>query len=163
MTLSELYSIFKNNNTICTDSRKITNNSLFFALTGENYTGAFNFNFLPHVTGDRLVKSSETGIFQTVINSVHETGRSTNSSTNSFLLTGITSIFDIDGVTSGEAASVQSQQVQCYAGGVLQMPYQYSLSNALGGTGNPTVTFNENLFSGVNVNFVYSASVRVTD
>ena len=39
MTLSELYSIFKNNNTICTDSRKITNNSLFFALTGENYNG----------------------------------------------------------------------------------------------------------------------------
>ena len=43
------------------------------------------------------------------------------------------------------------------------MPFNYSLSNALGGTGNPTVTFNENLFSGVNVDFVYSASVRVTD
>tara|TARA_A100001011_G_C14194457_1_gene792826 strand:- start:385 stop:1245 length:861 start_codon:yes stop_codon:yes gene_type:complete len=150
---------------ILIDRGSATDATILFdeTLTGENYTGAFNFNFLPHVTGDRLVKSSETGIFQTVINSVHETGRSTNSSTNSFLLTGITSIFDIDGVTSGEAASVQRQQIQCYAGGVLQMPYQYSLSNALGGTGNPTVTFNENLFSGVNVNFVYSASVRVTD
>ena len=132
-------------------------------LSGENYTGAFDFNFLPHVTGDRLVKASETGIFQTVINSVHETGRSTDSSTNSFLLTGVSSIFNIDGVVSGESAELQRQQIQCYVGGVLQMPYQYNLSNALGGTGSPTITFGENLFSGVNVNFLYSASVRVTD
>ena len=132
-------------------------------LSGENYTGAFDFNFLPHVTGDRLVKASETGIFQTVINSVHETGRSTDSSTNSFLLTGVSSIFNIDGVVSGESAGLQRQQIQCYVGGVLQMPYQYSLTNALGGTGNPTVTFGENLFSGVNVNFLYSASVRVAN
>ena len=54
-------------------------------VTGAGYTGAFDFNFEAHVTGDRLVKSSETGIFQTVINSVHETGKTTNSSTNSFL------------------------------------------------------------------------------
>ena len=132
-------------------------------LTGIGYTGAFDFNFEAHVTGDRLVKSSETGIFQTVINSVHETGRTTNSSTSSFILTGVDSVYNIDGLNSGEAANTQNQQVQCYVGGVLQMPFNYSLSNALGGTGNPTVTFNENLFSGVNVDFVYSASVRVTD
>ena len=132
-------------------------------VTGAGYTGAFDFNFEAHVTGDRLVKSSETGIFQTVINSVHETGKTTNSSTNSFILTGVNNNYNIEVLNSGDAANTQNQQIQCYVGGVLQMPYQYSLSNALGGTGNPTVTFNENLFSGVNVNFAYSASVRVTD
>ena len=132
-------------------------------VTGAGYTGAFDFNFEAHVTGDRLVKSSETGIFQTVINSVHETGKTTNSSTNSFVLTGVNNIYNIDGLNSGEATNTQNQQVQCYVGGVLQMPFNYSLSNALAGTGNPTVTFSENLFSGVNVDFVYSASVRVTD
>ena len=79
------------------------------------------------------------------------------------MLTGVSSIFNIDGVVSGESAGLQRQQIQCYVGGVLQMPYQYSLTNALGGTGNPTVTFGENLFSGVNVNFLYSASVRVAN
>ena len=132
-------------------------------VTGAGYTGAFDFNFEAHVTGDRLVKSSETGIFQTVINSVHETGKTTDSSTSSFLLTGVSSIFNIDGVVSGESAGIQRQQIQCYVGGVLQMPFNYSLSNALAGTGNPTLTFSENLFSGVNVDFLYSASVRVTD
>ena len=132
-------------------------------VTGATYSGGFDFNFEAHVTGDRLVKSSETGIFQTVINSVHETGRTTNSSTDSFILTGVDSIYNIDGLNSGEAGNTQNQQVQCYVGGVLQMPFNYSLSNALAGTGNPTVTFSENLFSGVNVDFVYSASVRVTD
>ena len=132
-------------------------------VTGAGYTGAFDFNFEAHVTGDRLVKSSETGIFQTVINSVHETGKTTDSSTSSFLLTGVSSIYNVDGVVSGESAGVQRQQIQCYVGGVLQMPFNYSLSNALAGTGNPTVTFSENLFSGVNVDFLYSASVRVTD
>ena len=132
-------------------------------VTGAGYTGAFDFNFEAHVTGDRLVKSSETGIFQTVINSVHETGKTTDSSTNSFILTGVSSIYNVDGVVSGESAGVQRQQIQCYVGGVLQMPFNYSLSNALAGTGNPTVTFSENLFSGVNVDFLYSASVRVTD
>ena len=132
-------------------------------VTGAAYSGGFDFNFEAHVTGDRLVKASETGIFQTVINSVHETGKTTDSSTNSFILTGVSSIYNVDGVVSGESAGVQRQQIQCYVGGVLQMPFNYSLSNALAGTGNPTVTFSENLFSGVNVDFLYSASVRVTD
>ena len=123
---------------------------------------AFNFNFEVHVTGDRLLKSSETGIFQTMVNSVHETGITSNASTSSFLLTGVDTIYDIDGVVVGEAAHIHQQQVQCYVGGVLQMPLQYTLANALGGTGQPTLTFSENLFSGVKVDFVYSASVRAT-
>ena len=82
-------------------------------VTGAGYTGAFDFNFEAHVTGDRLVKSSETGIFQTVINSVHETGKTTDSSTNSFILTGVSSIYNVDGVVSGESAGVQRQQIQC--------------------------------------------------
>lgn len=129
---------------------------------GALYNEAFNFNFEVHVTGDRLLKSSETGIFQTMINSVHETGITSNASTSSFLLTGVDTIYDIDGVVVGEAAHIHQQQVQCYVGGVLQMPLQYTLANALGGTGQPTLTFSENLFSGVKVDFVYSASVRAT-
>ena len=39
MKITDLYDIFKRNNTICTDSRSVTNQSLFFALTGENYNG----------------------------------------------------------------------------------------------------------------------------
>jgi hypothetical protein len=134
-------------------------------ITGYNavnaYTGGFDFNYEAHITGDRLVKSSETGIFQTVINSVHETGYTTTTGISEMLLTGVSSIYDIDGVVSGEATLTQSQQVQCYVGGVAQAPVRYSLSNALAGSGAPTVTFSENLFSGVRANFIYSASTRV--
>ena len=131
-------------------------------LSGDlEYTGGFNFNFIPHVTGDRLVKASETGVFQTQINVVHETGLTTNTGENAFEITGVASIYNIDGVNSGEADLVHRQQIQCYIGGVLQTPYQYSLSNTLGETGTPTVTFAENLFSGVRTNFVYSSTDRV--
>ena len=124
------------------------------------YTGGFDFNYEAHVTGDKLVKSSETGIFQTVINSVHETGYTTTTGVSEMLLTGVSSIYDIDGVVSGGATLEQNQQIQCYIGGVVQTPARYSLSNALAGTGVPTVAFSENLFSGVRADFIYSASTR---
>lgn len=127
-------------------------------LSGEHYTGAFNFSSEATVTGDRLVKASETGVFQTQISSVHETGYTTTTGVSEMLLTGVSSIYNIDGVVSGEATLTQSQQVQCYIGGVVQTPARYSLSNALAGSGAPTITFSENLFSGVRADFIYSAS-----
>ena len=39
MTIKILYSIFKKNPIICTDSRKIKDSALFFALKGENFNG----------------------------------------------------------------------------------------------------------------------------
>ena len=39
MNIKNLYSIFKENSTICTDSRKIKEKSIFFALKGENFNG----------------------------------------------------------------------------------------------------------------------------
>jgi len=39
MIVSELYNIFKKSPTICTDSRNIIPNSIFFALKGENFNG----------------------------------------------------------------------------------------------------------------------------
>ncbi|HEX9825872.1 MAG TPA: UDP-N-acetylmuramoyl-tripeptide--D-alanyl-D-alanine ligase [Flavobacteriaceae bacterium] len=39
MTISTLYSYFLECNSICTDSRKITPNCMFFALKGENFNG----------------------------------------------------------------------------------------------------------------------------
>jgi UDP-N-acetylmuramoyl-tripeptide--D-alanyl-D-alanine ligase len=39
MSISELYSIYKNHPNICTDSRKISDKSLFFALKGEHFNG----------------------------------------------------------------------------------------------------------------------------
>ena len=133
-------------------------------ITGQDsigfYTGGFDFNYEAHVTGDKLVKSSETGIFQTVINSVHETGYTTTTGVSEMLLTGVSTIYDIDGVVLGGATLEQNQQIQCYIGGVVQTPARYSLSNALAGTGVPTVAFSENLFSGVRADFIYSASTR---
>ena len=39
MNISDLYSIFKRHPSICTDTRKITKGSIFFALKGENFNG----------------------------------------------------------------------------------------------------------------------------
>ena len=39
MNISQLYNIFKQCGSICTDSRKIIPNSIFFALKGENFNG----------------------------------------------------------------------------------------------------------------------------
>lgn len=39
MNIKNLYSIFKEHSTICTDSRKIKEKSIFFALKGENFNG----------------------------------------------------------------------------------------------------------------------------
>ena len=39
MEIKELYSIFKKNPVICTDSRKITKGSIFISLKGENFDG----------------------------------------------------------------------------------------------------------------------------
>ena len=39
MDIEQLYNIFKEHSTICTDTRKISKNSLFFALKGENFNG----------------------------------------------------------------------------------------------------------------------------
>ena len=124
-------------------------------LSGEQYTGAFNFNSVATVTGDRLVKASETGVFQTQITSVHETGRTTTTGISEMLLTGVSSIYNIAGLVSGGATLDQNQQIQCYIGGVVQTPVRYSLSNTLAGTGVPTVAFSENLFSGVRTDFIY--------
>ena len=39
MTISEIYSLFKKSSGITTDTRKITANSIYFALKGENFNG----------------------------------------------------------------------------------------------------------------------------
>ena len=39
MNINELYSIFKKHPKICTDSRKIINGAIFFALKGETFNG----------------------------------------------------------------------------------------------------------------------------
>ena len=39
MNIKNLYSIFKEHSTICTDSREIKEKSIFFALKGENFNG----------------------------------------------------------------------------------------------------------------------------
>lgn len=39
MSIPELYNIFKNSSAICTDSRNIISDSIFFALKGENFNG----------------------------------------------------------------------------------------------------------------------------
>ena len=39
MTISELYKIYEAFPIICTDSRNIKQNSIFFALKGENFNG----------------------------------------------------------------------------------------------------------------------------
>lgn len=39
MTIPELHSIFLNSSGVCTDTRKIAGNNLFFALSGENFNG----------------------------------------------------------------------------------------------------------------------------
>jgi len=39
MKIKEIYSIFQQNPTICTDSRKITNGAIFISLRGENFNG----------------------------------------------------------------------------------------------------------------------------
>ena len=39
MNIKNLYSIFKEHSTICTNSREIKEKSIFFALKGENFNG----------------------------------------------------------------------------------------------------------------------------
>ena len=39
MSIQELYNLFKNSSAICTDSRNIISDSIFFALKGENFNG----------------------------------------------------------------------------------------------------------------------------
>ena len=39
MSIQELYNLFKNSSAICTDSRNIISDSIFFALKGENFIG----------------------------------------------------------------------------------------------------------------------------
>ena len=39
MIIQELYNLFKNSSAICTDSRNIISNSIFFALKGESFNG----------------------------------------------------------------------------------------------------------------------------
>tara|TARA_B100000085_G_scaffold282389_1_gene310815 strand:- start:57 stop:578 length:522 start_codon:yes stop_codon:yes gene_type:complete len=142
---------------LVTSGDNSTDQALYVKVTGNWQQVVQTGVVMQNMTGV-LVAKSETGIFQTVINTVHETGVTLNASTDSFVLTGVDSIYNIDGLNSGDVANAHNQQIQCYVGGVLQMPFNYSLSNALGGTGNPTVTFSENLFSGVNVDFVYSST-----
>jgi len=45
MQIQELYKLFLVNPLICTDTRRITNGSIFFALKGENFNGN---NFAHH-------------------------------------------------------------------------------------------------------------------
>ena len=39
MDISSIYQIFLNSNKVCTDSRKIKDNDLFFSLRGPNFNG----------------------------------------------------------------------------------------------------------------------------
>ena len=39
MTIQELHQLFLNSSGICTDTRKITKNCLFFSLSGDNFNG----------------------------------------------------------------------------------------------------------------------------
>ena len=39
MNIEQLHQLFINSQGICTDTRKITDNSLFFALKGDNFNG----------------------------------------------------------------------------------------------------------------------------
>ena len=39
MSIQALYNLFKNSSAICTDSRNIISDSIFFALKGENFNG----------------------------------------------------------------------------------------------------------------------------
>ena len=39
MKIKEIYELFKQHSTICTDSRKITNGAIFFSLKGEKFNG----------------------------------------------------------------------------------------------------------------------------
>ena len=39
MNISSIYQIFLNSNKVCTDSRKIKDNDLFFSLKGPNFNG----------------------------------------------------------------------------------------------------------------------------
>ncbi|NCP45021.1 MAG: UDP-N-acetylmuramoyl-tripeptide--D-alanyl-D-alanine ligase, partial [Flavobacteriales bacterium] len=39
MEISELYKLFIEHSVVCTDTRKITKNCIFFALKGENFNG----------------------------------------------------------------------------------------------------------------------------
>ena len=45
MNIEDLYSIYKRHNSVCTDTRKIKPNDIYFALKGDNFDGnAFAVN-----------------------------------------------------------------------------------------------------------------------
>ena len=39
MEIKNIYELFKNSSGVCTDTRKIENNCIFFALKGDNFNG----------------------------------------------------------------------------------------------------------------------------
>ena len=49
MEIKEIYNIFLNCNGVCTDTRNIHENCMFFALKGENFNGN-KFMFMRNIT-----------------------------------------------------------------------------------------------------------------
>lgn len=137
------------------------------ASTG-GYTGGFNFDFQVHVTGDRLVRASETGIFQTDLEPVFENGTTTGV-VSQITLTGVTGVHQIEGISYPADRNnwyKRSKAVQFTLGGVLQTPDKYVLSNG-GSEENDTydqpppllsLRNSETIFSGVNYSIVYQVT-----
>jgi len=60
MKTESLYNIFKEHNTICTDTRQISENCLFFALKGENFNGnKFAKNALKNGAGYAIIDEEQ--------------------------------------------------------------------------------------------------------
>ncbi|MAR21169.1 MAG: hypothetical protein CMD25_04065 [Flavobacteriales bacterium] len=76
----------------------------------------------------------------------------TSSQTSTITLTGLSSIYDIRGVYSGQGAFESSSQVRCFVGGVLQNPANYNLEQ-VGSISN--IVFDHDVLSGVRTQVLY--------
>jgi len=132
------------------------------------YTGGFNFDFQVHVTGDRLVRASETGMFQTDLEPVFENGTTTGV-VSQITLTGVTGVHQIEGISYPADRNnwhKRSRAVQFTLGGVLQTPDKYVLNNGTtdendtADTPPPLLSLrnSETIFSGVNYSIVYQVT-----
>ena len=98
---------------------------------GNLYNEAFNFNFQVHVTGDRLIRESETGNFGVSTTPKFEYGV-TAGVTSQITITGVTGVHMIEGINYPADRNnwlKRSQAVNFYVGGVLQTPDKYVLNN----------------------------------
>ena len=59
MTIKELYNLFLNSSGVCTDSRKIEKDNIFFALKGDNFNGTFLPSKLFRKVGYAIVDEKE--------------------------------------------------------------------------------------------------------